>query len=63
MAIRSRNSSERGDNLADLMGGLAEANDRMRDDGVDPMLKAAAAAFGFIAQRKFIPGMVFRFRP
>ena len=34
--------------LDDLMGGLLEANRRMRDDGVDPVLKAAATAFGFV---------------
>lgn len=34
--------------LDDLMAGLLEANDRMRDDGVDPVLQAAASAFGFV---------------
>ena len=34
--------------LADLMQGLLEANDRMREDDVDPVLKAAATAFGFV---------------
>src|SRR5204863_462944 len=38
----------RPDNLADLMGGLLEANDRMRDDAVDPVLQSAASAFGFV---------------
>jgi len=38
----------RPDNLEDLLGGLLEANGRMRDDGVDPVLKAAATAFGFV---------------
>ena len=37
MAIRCRNLLARGpDDLADLMDGLLEANDRMREDGVDP---------------------------
>ena len=34
--------------LDDLMAGLIEANDRMRDDGLDPVLQAAATAFGFV---------------
>jgi hypothetical protein len=34
--------------LDELMSGLLEANDRMREDGVDPVLKAAATAFGFV---------------
>jgi hypothetical protein len=34
--------------LADLMAALLEANDRMRDDAIDPVLKAAATAFGFV---------------
>ena len=34
--------------LDDLIGGLLETNDRMRNDGVDPVLKAAATAFGFV---------------
>jgi Fic/DOC family protein len=38
----------RPEDLADLMAGLLEASDRMRDDGVDPVLKAAATAFGFV---------------
>ena len=46
----------RPDNLADLMGGLVEANDRMRDDGVDPVLKAAATAFGFVYVHPFQDG-------
>jgi hypothetical protein len=34
--------------LADLLNGLLEANDRMRADGVDSVLKATATAFGFV---------------
>ena len=34
--------------LTDLMAGMLEANDRMRDDGIDPVLQAAATAFGFV---------------
>jgi hypothetical protein len=46
----------RPDNLDDLMGGLLEANDRMRDDAVDPVLKAAATAFGFVYIHPFQDG-------
>ena len=46
----------RPDNLDDLMGGLLEANDRMRDDGIDPVLKAAATAFGFVYVHPFEDG-------
>jgi Fic/DOC family len=34
--------------LDSLMSGLLEANNRMRDDGIDPVLQAAATAFGFV---------------
>ena len=34
--------------LGRLMAGLLEANDRMRQDKVDPVLQAAATAFGFV---------------
>lgn len=44
------------DNLNDLMGGLLEANERMRDDGIDPVLKAAATAFGFVYVHPFQDG-------
>src|SRR5580658_927301 len=46
----------RPDNLDDLMRGLVEADDRMRDDGVDPVLKAAAMAFGFVYIHPFQDG-------
>ena len=42
--------------LKDLMAGLLEANDRMRDDGVDPVLKAAATASGFVYVHPFQDG-------
>ncbi|MBV8905387.1 MAG: Fic family protein, partial [Acidobacteriia bacterium] len=34
--------------LAGLLSGLLEANNRMREDGIDPVLKAAATAFAFV---------------
>ena len=46
----------RPDDLSDLMSGLLEANDRMRDDGVDPVLIAAATAFGFVYIHPFQDG-------
>jgi hypothetical protein len=42
--------------LKDLMAGLLAANDRMREDGVDPVLKAAATAFGFVYVHPFQDG-------
>jgi hypothetical protein len=42
--------------LADLMDGMLEANDRMRDDGLDPVLQAAATAFGFVYVHPFEDG-------
>ena len=42
--------------LADLMAGLLEANDRMREDELDPVLKAAATAFGFVYIHPFEDG-------
>src|ERR1019366_5033821 len=42
--------------LEDLMRGLVEANDRMRDDGLDPVLKATATAFGFVYVHPFQDG-------
>jgi hypothetical protein len=46
----------RPEDLVDLMGGLLEANDRMRDGGVDPVLTAAAIAFGFVYIHPFQDG-------
>ena len=46
----------RPDNLVSLMAGLIEANDRMRTDGIDPVLKAAASAFGFVYIHPFQDG-------
>ncbi len=46
----------RPDNLADLMGALLEANDRMREDGVNPVLNATATAFGFVYVHPFQDG-------
>jgi len=42
--------------LKDLMTGLLEANDRMRDEGVDPILQAAVIAFGFVYIHPFQDG-------
>jgi len=42
--------------LGDLMAGLLETNDRMRDDEIDPVLKAAATAFGFVYIHPFQDG-------
>jgi hypothetical protein len=46
----------RAQDLADLMAGMLEANDRMRDDGIDPVLQAAATAFGFVYIHPFADG-------
>ena len=46
----------RPNDLDDLMGGLLEANDRMCEDGVDPVLTAAATAFGFVYVHPFQDG-------
>lgn len=43
-------------NLNDLMVGMIEANDRMRDSGIDPVLKAAATAFAFVYIHPFQDG-------
>src|SRR5580658_2563219 len=42
--------------LGDLVAGLIEANDRMRVDGLDPVLQAAATAFGFVYVHPFQDG-------
>ncbi len=46
----------RPEDLPDLMDGLLEANSRMRDDGIDGVLKAAATAFGFVYVHPFQDG-------
>ena len=46
----------RAQDLADLMAGLLEANDRMRDDRIDPVLQAAATAFAFVYVHPFEDG-------
>jgi hypothetical protein len=46
----------RPEDLDDLMAGLLEANDRMHADEVDPVLKAAATAFGFVYVHPFQDG-------
>jgi hypothetical protein len=38
----------RPENLNNLIASMLEANDRMRDDRLDPVLQAAATAFGFV---------------
>ena len=38
------------------MAGMLEANDRMRDDGLDPVLQAAATAFAFVHAHPFQDG-------
>ena len=38
------------------MAGMIEANNRMRDSGIDPVLKAAATAFGFVYIHPFPDG-------
>ena len=46
----------RPEDLDGLMAGLLEANDRMRADEVDPVLKATAIAFGFVYVHPFQDG-------
>lgn len=46
----------RPDDLGDLTAGLLEANERMRDNGVDPVLMAASIAFGFVYVHPFQDG-------
>ena len=46
----------RPEDLPDLMDALIEANSRMRVDGVDAVLKAAATAFGFVYIHPFQDG-------
>jgi hypothetical protein len=42
--------------LDDLMAGLLAANERMGEDGLDPVLKATATAFGFVYVHPFEDG-------
>ena len=42
--------------LEQLCAGMLAANNRMRDDGLDPVLQAAATAFGFIYVHPFQDG-------
>lgn len=42
--------------LQDLLRGMVEANDRMRDSGLDAVLQAAATAFGFVYIHPFQDG-------
>jgi hypothetical protein len=46
----------RPEDLEGLMAGLLEANDRMHEDGLDPVLQAAATAFGFAYVHPFQDG-------
>jgi hypothetical protein len=46
----------RPDDLTGLMTGLLDANARMRDDGIDPVLQAATTAFGFVYVHPFQDG-------
>ncbi len=46
----------RPEDLPDLINGLLEANDRMREGGLDAVLKAAATAFGFVYVHPFQDG-------
>lgn len=42
--------------LNDLMAAILEANDRMKEDTIDPILQAAATAFGFVYIHPFQDG-------
>jgi len=46
----------RPEDLPDLMAGMLDANDRMAADGIDPVLEAAATAFGFVYIHPFQDG-------
>lgn len=46
----------RPDDLEDLCSGMLAANNRMRDDALDPILQAAATAFGFVYIHPFQDG-------
>lgn len=42
--------------LNDLMAGMIATNDRMKEDAIDPILQAAATAFGFVYIHPFQDG-------
>jgi Fic/DOC family len=46
----------RPEDLNDLITSMLRANDRMYDDGLDPVLQAAATAFGFVYVHPFQDG-------
>jgi len=46
----------RAQDLNDLMAALLEANDRMKQDAIDPVLQASATAFGFVYIHPFQDG-------
>lgn len=46
----------RPDDLAALLGGMLATNDRMRRDGIDPVLQATATAFGFVYMHPYQDG-------
>jgi hypothetical protein len=46
----------RPEDLNDLMAAMLEANDRMKEDEIDPVLEAAAIAFGFVYIHPFQDG-------
>lgn len=46
----------RATDLKDLMAGMLTANDRMRDDGLDPVLQASATSFSFVYVHPFEDG-------
>lgn len=46
----------RPEDLNDLIANMLQANDRMRDVGLDPVLQAAATAFGFVYIHPFEDG-------
>jgi hypothetical protein len=46
----------RAHDLSDLMAALLDANNRMKQDAIDPVLQAAATAFGFVYIHPFQDG-------
>ena len=46
----------RPEDLTELMAGMTAANERMRESAVDPVLQAAATAFGFVYVHPFQDG-------